>query len=261
MKFLFNGLIAIGIFLGITLVIFAEIVFDMFGQTFEPSEILAGTLLGAGIALSGTLFAIYASVEADNAREQRRQKAEMLSVFAKMNEIRDDILKTASHFSQDDPRGFWNGGDGLKVRKPSRGFKRAVRFTETEKSVAMDLFNAQLFNEIVASERVSESHYFLVSEYEKVALAFEASLMSQPGLQVSGRTISGEVTIKQSDILFLHDIEAHIGRLVASCVPEVINAHEHVVEILNKKFGLRFGFEERLDIKGSVFSDDEIDGK
>lgn len=67
-NFLNNGLIAIGIFLGVCGVLVFEFYFDFFGGSIEPSETFAATILGAAIALVGTMFAIFASLEADRKR-------------------------------------------------------------------------------------------------------------------------------------------------------------------------------------------------
>ncbi len=94
MNFLTNGVLAIGIFLGISICILVEFYFDFFGVSWQPDSGLIGVIVGASIALIGTAITLLASKEEIEKQHALREEGERLrklqvayELFESLNEI------------------------------------------------------------------------------------------------------------------------------------------------------------------------------
>lgn len=97
MKFFTNGLVAIGIFIGISIFLLFEFAVDFFGDSIQPSETLVAAILGAAIALTGTLFTIYASKEERISEKNSKELALGYALFEVLNENVSDIRFIREH--------------------------------------------------------------------------------------------------------------------------------------------------------------------
>lgn len=101
-NFFFNGLVAIGIIIGISGVVLAEFFLDFMGVLLEPSEILVATISGAAIALVGTLLTIHAAAEARENERNFEDQAIISEIFVKMQAIVNHLYHFRKHFCDSD---------------------------------------------------------------------------------------------------------------------------------------------------------------
>ncbi|MFK5998429.1 MAG: hypothetical protein QM492_10015 [Rhodobacterales bacterium] len=135
MRYLTNGILAIGVLLGILLVLLFEFITDFFGQNITiPSEFVAA-VFGAAIALVGTLLTLLAAKEQNEDERKDKDIALALTTFVKMQKIVNNFYHFREHiedeFNTCDPKSHNN--PGLFVR-PLAGHPDPVQFSPNEKA-------------------------------------------------------------------------------------------------------------------------------
>lgn len=242
-------------FSGIVLVIVFEFFTDLFGPSLEPTESFVAAVTGAAIALAGTILTLAAADEAQENKRRSDEEQILYTVFAKIDDIADDVIKANRHLLEGDPRAFLFLGDELRLRKPLSGVKRIIRFDPHERAIAMSIKEAELYNQIGQCEGISETLCFLEEEYNQSFAGFMKGLLEQEGVEVKGRAVSGEMRVKQTDVLHILDLEQHLRQLTFEAVPEVRKARANLIRILGEKYSTKIDHREMTDVPGGRFSE------
>lgn len=149
MKFFGNGLIAIGVFIGVCLVIFVEFYVEFFGASIEPSETFTATILGAAIALVGTFVTIYAQAESQEKARIEKDQALVSGIFVKFQDMTNNLYHFRKHIRDSfEENGTGDQGNpGLFIRALA-GYPEPIFFTVEERAVFLRYRNAEVFNDV-----------------------------------------------------------------------------------------------------------------
>lgn len=210
MNFLSNGLVAIGVFIGVCIVIAAEFYIDFFGKSLNPSETMAATILGAAIALVGTLFAILANAEAQEKTRVERDQALVSGIFIKFQDMTNNFYDLRQHIrdsfemhSLDDQQ-----HPGLFVRALA-GLPDPVQFSVDEKAIFLRLGNADIFNTVAQWAQI---HNSLISAFETFAELKQEFTSKTPATISDGD--AGTSTFAKKDFEKIAPLIAQLDTLV-----------------------------------------------
>lgn len=259
MNFLFNGIFAIGVFFGICFVIAFEFFFDFFGKSIDPPEALVATIFGAAIALSGTIFTIYAAREERKDRQYDLDKVRVLEIYSKVLEIHNALIKVNRHLSTEDPRSIIelteSSGAIHNIWKPAEDPPVPVKFSNEETAAAIRMMQAWMFNFLNDLQGASEQLSFLTSLHLREVKELQKLAVRNGEFNLSGRELSSSSEIDTLLIMRIEDIEAHLRRLLSQALPEAQQGHKRFVEYIESEFKINVQMDIDPTIPGVVFSD------
>ena len=179
MKKLTDGILAIGIFLGIVTVVVFEFFTDFFGTSLSvPNEFVAA-ILGAAIALGGTIFTILAAKDERIEERNDRDTGLILTVFVKSQNITNNIFHFRDHIEKSyasvDAESHKNPGLFLRALA---GHPEPVIFTPDEKAAFLRWKNVDLFNSVAEMDNV---HNSLLRAFEKIRSRSRRIYVHHPG--------------------------------------------------------------------------------
>lgn len=243
MKFLFNGLVAIGLFWGFVAAISLEFYLDLAGSSLEPKGELVAAVLGAAIALSGTGMSLYGAEQFEAERELRRQEALAYSLLIKLLEFGDLAEKLRRHLLDGDPGKSLYVGSDVALRKPMEGSAELQGFSNEELSLLLIWKNRSLFNDLNDLKGLARSLTFMMSRYERDFSKVLNSALEGDEVRTKGRIISSMATINRTDIMYVNSVRAHLDRNLHDCRPIIERARGELLSEISKRFGLAIKME------------------
>lgn len=245
MNFFYNGLVAIGIFLGVCATILLEFYFDVFGNSLKISETFAATILGAMIALTGTLFGIYASVEAAKEKQRLLDKTIAFEVFTKLTDVFDCLEKQRRHLLNGDERALVTLG-GNVLKKPLSGKYPEVNFTSSERSLLLKYNLDALFNSVSEAKSLQEDLIFLQEKHAELYDTFMKKVISENKFSISNEgRINAAIAITDKykhDFLEIQNIEKHLRELTNDGTKNLIESIDTLIKFFKDefKYGIKF---------------------
>ena len=258
MKYFFKGQIAIGIFLGICLILCFEFFVDFFGKSIEPSETLVATIFGAAIALTGTILAILSSAEENEEERRRVDETKILVIFAKLTDTLDKFTKIYRYYWTDDKTlklSLTNErGEIILLHKPLHGnFPHAV-FTPDEKALSLRLRKDWLFNALNDIEGADKLIDYLsgmhLDSFNKVSTLG----LSSKNASVHDRQVSSTVELKKTDIMMAQEAEAHLKNVVVTSLPKVAEVHKKINAMIKEEFSISIEMDNEKESAGHLDS-------
>jgi hypothetical protein len=177
-RYFTNGIFAIGVFFGLVFFICLEFYADIFGKSIEPDAGFIGTILGAGIALGGTLLAIAISKEEAAEKLVREDQAIVAEVFIKYQAMINSLYTLRKHMreSYDNVTEESHANPGLFVLSLATHPPKVV-FSTKEKALFLRLKLVDLFNDIAQWDEIYNS---LIGAFEKYANLREQFMTDTP---------------------------------------------------------------------------------
>lgn len=167
MNFFFNGLIALGVLIGILLVVTFSYFTNLLGPDLRPSSEFMSTLLGAAIALAGTVLTIYASVEATEKERDEKDQALVSEIFVKFQSMVNNLYHFREHL-----REAYKNVDEDSKDNPAlfvlalASHPEPIHFSAEEKALFLRRKKTKLANDVGEWDGI---HNSLVSSLEKYA--------------------------------------------------------------------------------------------
>lgn len=247
-------MLAIGIFLGVCLVLVVEFYLDFFGDSLDPPETLAATLLGAGIALAGTIFAISASEEAERKKVFYREKAEALALFVKLREALNVVEKIRRHFLTNDPRVLVRLSRSEDIWKPLEFVEKPEQAAHSEiavllgrkKAILMDASMDTLsFSKIICdiAQRYRNDFYSLMGEGEPEKVNIE------------GRIIESKVTLSRTKLAELSATRDILLQMTGKEKSSKEKALRDYLKFLEEEFEIKIEVEISDEVSGHILLD------
>lgn len=242
MKFLTNGLIAIGIFLGILIVLVFEFLTDFFGALISiPSELFAA-LLGAGIALLGTLFTIYAANEERQDKRIENDEALMLVVLVKMQKMTNNFFHFRKHiedcYNMADPKSHINPGFFVLALA---GHPSPVEFSPEEKAAFIRWGATELSNQVSEMDGI---HNSLISAFETYAELRQKLFSTLPASMegMVGRTSFSEEEFAAVAPKFaeLHDLARQLREQSLEDYPYAVKITNNLMVLIKERTSFDF---------------------
>jgi hypothetical protein len=250
-KYLTSGILAIGCFLGISAVLVFEVLTDFFGASLDvPTEFVA-TILGAAIALSGTLFTLAVSKE-DKERERQISSEELIcSIYIKTLRIVNNLLALQKHINRSVEEARQNKREVSSVLRGFSSVTDPVVFSESEKIAVLLKKHTELINFLSDLDTV---HNGLTRDFEEYGRQRECVSPPNP-IEVAGTTASFKIP-KDREVEFsievakLNDLAM---QLHASVNKNTIYAQE-ALQAVSKELHMETGMEIRLSDEDRIKS-------
>lgn len=244
MKFLTNGSVSIGVFWGVSLTVLVEFWTDFFGPSIQPSETLVATILGAAIALSGTLISVLAMQEGSAKERHSKDEATVHTVLAKLLGLNDTMLKNSRHFMtmSESTRVFIGENETRNsFSKPLEGKNDHVTFTAEERAVLLRLGKAEFFNSINDMQGVSDSFTFLHARHLTSYYSLLEEVQSG-AVERAGYAVTGALDRNSPRLIAMMDADGVFRSFLDRSATVVEAFTVELIEFANKNYGTGLGY-------------------